>query len=162
MKRSSTISLRAAIVLIGIGALFTMLWEPLLEGRNAHATLFQVYFNDPFLAYVYAASLCFFVALYQAFKLLERIGRNEAFSQRSVRAVRTIRDCAITLSALIMGAEACLFVFQRGQDDIAGGVAIGGAMMFLFFIAAAAADVFEGILRSVVPGVRDEAGQDLS
>jgi hypothetical protein len=61
-----------------------MLWEPHLEGRNAHATLFQIYFNDPFLAYAYMASIAFFVALYQAFKLLGHIARNEVFSQRSV------------------------------------------------------------------------------
>jgi hypothetical protein len=42
MKRSSTIFLQVVIVLIGIGALAVMLWEPHIEGRNAHATLFNV------------------------------------------------------------------------------------------------------------------------
>jgi hypothetical protein len=60
-----TIFLQAVIVLIGIGALALMLWEPHIEGRNAHATLFEIYFNDPFLAYAYLASIPFFVALYQ-------------------------------------------------------------------------------------------------
>jgi hypothetical protein len=69
MKKIS-IFLQAVIVLIGIGAVALMLWEPHIEGRNAHATLFQIYFNDPFLAYAYIASLPFFVALYQAFKVL--------------------------------------------------------------------------------------------
>jgi hypothetical protein len=37
-------------VVVG-GAVFVfLLWEPHIEGRNAHATLFQIYFNDPFLA----------------------------------------------------------------------------------------------------------------
>ena len=53
MKRSSTIFLQVVIVLIGIGALALMLWEPHIEGRNAHATLFEIYFKDPFLAYAY-------------------------------------------------------------------------------------------------------------
>ena len=70
MKRSSTIFLQVVIVLIGIGALALLLWEPHIEGRNAHATLFEIYFKDPFLAYAYIASIPFFVALYQAFKLL--------------------------------------------------------------------------------------------
>lgn len=39
------------VVLGGIGALAFMLWEPHLEGRNAHAGLFEIYFKDPFLAY---------------------------------------------------------------------------------------------------------------
>src|SRR3954467_4397416 len=95
MKRSSTRFLQIVIVLIGIGALALLLWEPHVEGRNAHATLFQIYFNDPFLAYAYTASIAFFVALYQAFKLLAYIGRGEVFSSRSVKTLRTIKYCAM-------------------------------------------------------------------
>jgi heme/copper-type cytochrome/quinol oxidase subunit 1 len=78
-KRSATIFLQVVIVLIGIGALALMLWEPHLEGRNTHATLFEIYFKDPFLAYAYIASIAFFMALFQAFKLLGYIGQNRAF-----------------------------------------------------------------------------------
>ena len=70
MNRSSTAFLQTIIVLIGVGALALMLWEPHLEGRNAHATPFEIYFKDPFLAYLYVASIPFFAALYQAFKVL--------------------------------------------------------------------------------------------
>jgi len=80
MKKIS-IFLQTVIVLIGIGAVALILWEPHIEGRNAHATLFQIYFNDPFLAYAYIASLPVFVALYQAFKVLGYAGQNEVFSQ---------------------------------------------------------------------------------
>src|SRR5213592_1021460 len=102
MKRSSTIFLQVVVVLIGIGALAIMLWEPHIEGRNVHATLFEIYFKDPFLAYAYIASIPFFVALYQAFKLLGYIGRNEVFSQRSVKALRTIKYCAIAIIGFVV------------------------------------------------------------
>src|SRR3954454_6600026 len=125
MKRSSTRFLQLVIVLIGIGALALLLWEPHVEGRNAHATLFQIYFNDPFLAYAYLGSIPFFVALYQAFILLRYIGRKEVFSPRSVRALRIIKYCAMSLVAFIMGAEAYFFIAVRGKDDIAGGVMMG-------------------------------------
>jgi hypothetical protein len=150
MKRSSTIFLQIVIVLIGIGALALMLWEPHLEGRNAHATLFEIYFKDPFLAYAYTASIAFFVALYQAFKLLGYIGANQVFSQRSVKALRTIKYCALTLVAFIVGAEAYFFIFVRGKDDIAGGVMIGLVMIFVLVVAATAAAVFERLLQSAV------------
>jgi len=68
LKRSSTAFLQSVIVLIGIGALALLLWEPHIEGRNAHATPFEIYFKDPFLAYAYVASIPFFAALYQAFR----------------------------------------------------------------------------------------------
>jgi hypothetical protein len=149
MKRGSTIFLQVVIVLIGIGVLTLMLWEPHLEGRNAQATLFQIYFNDPFLAYAYTASILFFVALYQAFKLLGRIGRNEVFSQRSVKALRTIKYCAMALVALIVAPVAYLFIARPG-DDVAGGVAIGLVMILISAVIANAAAVFEGLLQSAV------------
>ncbi len=150
MKRSSTVFLQVVIVLIGMGALTLILWEPHIEGRNAHATLFQIYFNDPFLAYAYTASIAFFIALYQAFKLLGYVGRNEVFSQRSVKALRTIKHCAISLVGFTVGAEAYFFIVVRGTDDIAGGVVIGLVMMFLSAVIATAAAVFERTLQSAV------------
>src|SRR6476619_3957606 len=97
MNRGSTIFLQIVIVLIGVGALALMLWEPHVEGRNAHATLFEIYFKDPFLAYAYIASIPFFVALYQAFTVLGYAGQNKVFSQAAVKALRIIKYCAIAL-----------------------------------------------------------------
>jgi hypothetical protein len=150
MKKGSTIFLQVVIVLIGIGALALMLWEPNLEGRNAHATLFQIYFNDPFLAYAYTASIAFFVALYQAFKLLGYVGRSEVFSQRSVKALRTIKHCAMSLVGFLLGAEAYFFIVRRGKDDIAGGVMMGLFLIFISVVVATAAAVFERTLQSAV------------
>jgi hypothetical protein len=150
MPRKSVIFLQAVTALIGIGTLGLMLWEPLLEGRNAHATLIQVYFNDPFLAYAYAASVAFFVALYQVFKLLGYIGRNEVFSLAAVKVLQIIKYCAMTLVVFIAGAEAYLFIVQRGKDDVAGGVAIGLVLIAIAAGIAAAAAVFERTLQRAV------------
>jgi DUF2975 family protein len=149
-KRSSTIFLQVVVVLIGIGALALMLWEPHLEGRNAHATVFEIYFKDPFLAYAYIASIAFFVALFQVFTLLGYVRQNKVFSLHSVRALRTIKYCAIALIAMIGAAVAYLFIFVRGKDDIAGGVAIGLAMIFVFVVVATAAAMSERLLQNAV------------
>src|SRR5436309_3413116 len=101
MKQRSTVFLQAVVVLIGIGALALMLWEPNIEGRNAHATLFEVYFKDPFLAYAYVASIPFFAALYQAFKVFGYAGQNKIFSQAAVKALQTIRYCAIAVIGFV-------------------------------------------------------------
>jgi Protein of unknown function (DUF2975) len=150
MGKGSTIFLQVVIVLIGIGSLALLLWEPHIEGRNVHATLFQIYFNDPFLAYAYTASIAFFVALYQAFKLLGHAGRGEVFSQRSVKALRTIKYCGMSLIGFLVGAEAYFFVVRRGEDDIAGGVMIGLVLIFVSAVVATAAAVFERTLQSAV------------
>src|SRR6188474_3393025 len=123
MKRSSTIFLQIVIVLIGIGALALMLWEPHVEGRNAHATLFEIYFKDPFLAYAYVGSLPFFFALYQAFKVLGYFRQNMAFSAATVKALRTIKFCALAIIVFVAGAE--VFIMLHTSDDRAGGVFMG-------------------------------------
>src|SRR3954470_15201756 len=115
MKRGSTIFLQVVVVLIGVGALTLLLWEPHLEGRNAHATLFEIYFNDPFLAYAYIASIPFFVALYQAFKVLGYVGQNHVFSQEAVRALRTIKYCTIAIIGFV--AVSVLFMVHGDPDD---------------------------------------------
>jgi hypothetical protein len=150
MKRGSTAFLQAVIVLIGIAALAALLWEPQVEGRNAQATQFEIYFKDPFLAYVYVASIAFFIALYQAFQLLRYAGRNEVFSPRALSALRTIKYCGISLVASIVAVEAYLFIAVRGKDDIAGGVAMGLFMIFGSAVIATAAAVFERLLQNAV------------
>src|SRR5215213_5211438 len=101
LTRSATAFLQAVIVLIGVGALALLLWEPHLEGRNAHATPFEIYFKDPFLAYAYVASIPFFAALYQAFKVLGYARQNRAFSQAAVSALRTIKLCAMAIIGFV-------------------------------------------------------------
>lgn len=150
IKRGSTIFLQVVIVLLGIGVLTLMLVEPHFEGRNKDATTFQIYFKDPFLAYAYSGSIAFFGALYQAFKLLGYVARNEVFSQRSVKALRTIKYCALTLVVFLVGAEAYFFLVMRGKDDIAGGVMMGLFLIFISLVIATAAAVFERTLQSAV------------
>lgn len=113
-----------AIVVAG-----AMLWEPQLEGRNANSDAIRLYFNDPFLAYIYVGSIPFFVALYQAFNLLRYIEQNRTFSQDSVIALRNIKYCAIAIIVLMAGAIAIVFK-NAGQDDPAGFVAIGVVIIF--------------------------------
>ncbi|RIK84446.1 MAG: DUF2975 domain-containing protein [Planctomycetota bacterium] len=148
MKRSSTAFLQSVIVLIGIGALALMLWEPHLEGRNAHATVFAVYFGDPFLAYAYLASIPFFVALYQGFKVLGYAGKNQVFSQAAVNALRTIKRCAIAMIGFVAGAE--IFILMHESDDAAGGVVMGIFIAFGSIVMATAAATFERILQNAV------------
>jgi len=146
--RSSTIFLQIVIVLIGIGALALMLWEPHIEGRNAHATLFQIYFNDPFLAYAYIASISFFVALYQAFKVLGYARQNRIFSQASVKALRTIKYCAMAIVGFVALGE--IFILFANSDDRAGGVFMGILIAFGSIVIAAAATLSERILRDAL------------
>ena len=147
-----TISLQAVIVLAGIGVFAFLLWEPHIEGRNVHATLFEIYFKDPFLAYAYLASIPFFVALWQAFKILSYIRQNKASSQATLKALRTIKYNAFVIIGFVAAGE--LFIMLGDSDDHAGGVFIGMLITFGSAINATAAAMFERILQNVV-GLRD-------
>lgn len=118
-KKAPTTVLRAVVVLVGAAVLAFMLWEPHLEGRNARATLFEIYFNDPFLAYAYLASTPFFTALYHAFKVLGYVGQDKAFSPAAVKGLRTIKFCALSLIGFVALGE--LFIVMGDSDDRAVG-----------------------------------------
>lgn len=145
-KRSSVIFLQGFIVLIGIGALAFLLWEPHIEGRNAHATNFEIYFKDPFLAYAYTASIPFFVALRQAFNVLGYAKQDKMFSQGSVKALRTIKYCAIAIIGFVAAGE--VFIMLSDSDDRAGGVFMGILITFGSIVIATVATKLEGILQS--------------
>ena len=149
MKRSSTIFLQVVIVLIGIGALALLLWEPHLEGRNAHATNFEIYFKDPFLVLVYIGSIPFFVALYQALRVLGYAEQNKIFSQAAVNALRTIKYCALAIIGFVV-VEEMFIMLNHGNDDAAGGVFIGILISFGSIVFATAAAIFERILQNAV------------
>ena len=150
MKRSSTIFLQVVIVLIGIGALALLLWEPRIEGVNAHATtLYQIYFDDSFLMLVYAGSIPFFVALYQAFKVLGYAGKNKVFSEAAVKALRTIKYCALVIIGFVV-VEEIFIMLNHGSDDPAGGVFMGVLITFGSIVIATAAAMFERILQNAV------------
>ena len=149
MKKGSTIFLKVVIVLIGIIALSIMIRFPLTEGRAVNLDLFSIY-SDPFIIYGYLASIAFFVALYQAFKLLGYIGQNEVFSLGSVKALRTIKYCAIILSITIVMAILYIRIFHAKDDDPAGAIAMGILATFIAIVIATAAAVFQKLLQNAV------------
>ena len=144
MKRTA-ILLQTAIVIFGLTAFAFMLWEPHLEGRNAHSTFFEIYFNDPFLAFAYIASIPFFIALYQGFKLSGLYGRKRIFSQSSIKALKTMRFCAILLLLFVATGE--ISILSSNSDDPAGGVFMGFIIATGSFLVAVAATKAEAYLK---------------
>ncbi len=149
IKRSSTVFLQTIIVFVGIAALAALLWEPQTEGVNAHASNSEIYFKDPFLALVYAGSIPFFIALYQTFKVLGYARQNNVFSIAAVKALRTIKYCALAIIGFVV-VEEMFIMLATSSDDRAGGVFIGVLITFCSVIIAAAAAVFERILQHAV------------
>lgn len=150
LKRTSIVFLQVVIVALGLGALALLLWEPHIEGVNAHATtLSEIYFDDPFLALAYIGSIPFFIALYQAFKVLGYAGKSKAFSPAAVKALRTIKYCAVAIIGFVV-VEEIFIMLNHGNDDAAGGVFMGILITFGSIVVATAAAMFERILQGAV------------
>jgi hypothetical protein len=151
MKKSLTLFLQIILVLIGVVVLVALLWEPQLEGVNAHATLFEIYFTDPFLACVYLGSVPFFVGLYGAFKLVGYAGQNKIFSPIAVKALKKIKYCALVTAAAIVLVDIYIRIAAvGGEDDPAGVLMLGMIATFVALVAATTAAVFQKVLQNAV------------
>jgi hypothetical protein len=148
MKKGSTLFLKIVILLIGLVVLTGMLWFPQTEGRAANLDLYSIY-ADPFIIYIYIASAPFFIGLYQAFKLLNFIDSNKAFSQEAVHTLRNMKFASLSLIGFIVLA---LFYIRlnAGGEDSAGPTAIGILVSFTAAVIATAAGVFQKLLQNAV------------
>src|SRR3989304_6105461 len=148
MKRSSTLILKVVLCLIAIGTLAGMLWFPQTEGRATNLDLISIY-ADPLIIYTYIATIPFFVALYQAFKLLNLIDANKAFSQGAVNTLKNMKFASLSLIGFIALAEFYIRFFAHG-DDPAGPTALGILASFAVAVIATAAAVFQRLLQDAV------------
>lgn len=149
MKRVSIVFLQTVIVLIGIVTLVLLIWFPLIEGRATNLDLVNIYL-DMFILYGYTTSIPFFVALYNAFKLLAYIGQNKVFSTNAVKTLGNIKLSAIILSALVVVAGLFIKSTHHKEDDPAGFLAICIVTTFASIVMATAAAIFEKLLQNAV------------
>ncbi len=145
MKKGSILFLKVVILFIATCALIWMIWFPQLEGRATNLDLISIY-TDPLIIYGFIASIPFFVGLYQAFKLLNYIDSNKAFSQSAVNTLRNIKFSALSLIGFITLAMFYIRFFAHG-DDPAGPTMLGICAAFAAAVIAAAAAVFQKLLQ---------------
>lgn len=149
MKRIPIVFLKAVVLLVGLVALALMIWLPLTEGRATDLDLPSIYL-DPFILYGFATSTAFFIALYKAFKLLGYIGQDKVFSSSSVKALKSIKHCAIALGILIVAAGMYIGMTHSKEDDPAGFLALCIVTAFASITVATAAAIFERLLQNAV------------
>ncbi|WP_075981581.1 DUF2975 domain-containing protein [Bacillus massilinigeriensis] len=150
MKRGSTLFLKIAVILIGIPVLLLCIFF-VPEIGNFAAELYPEHDYLKYLVFtdLYAAALPFYMALYQAFKLLSYIDKNNAFSQISVKALKNIKFCAITISALyVVGLP--LFYLIAEKDDAPGIILIGLVLIFASMVIAVFSAVLQRLLQEAI------------
>ncbi len=150
MKQGTTLFLKLAIILIGIPVLALCIFL-VPEIANFAAELYPdiAYMKYLVLIVLYASAIPFYFALYQAFKLLSYIDKNKAFSDLSVKALKTIKYCAITISILyVVGMP--LFYLMAEIDDAPGIIVIGLIIIFASMVIAVFAAVLQRLLQEAI------------
>ncbi|UOQ44919.1 DUF2975 domain-containing protein [Halobacillus salinarum] len=150
MKRGTTVFLKIAVVLIGIPILALCIFL-VPEIGNFAADLYPEMAYIKYLVFIdmYAAAIPFYFALYQAFKLLIYIDKNEAFSELSVIALRKINYCAITISALYVIGMPLYYLMQRKVDP-PGITLIAFIIIFSSIVIAVFSSVLQRLLREAI------------
>ncbi|MDL4840142.1 DUF2975 domain-containing protein [Aquibacillus rhizosphaerae] len=149
MERGTTLFLKVAVFLIGITVLALCVFLlPWLANYTAEMYPEFAYLQYPILIGLYITAIPFFIALYQALKLLNYIDNNNAFSELSVKALKYIKYCAVTISILyVIG-----IIFLISQNASQPGIAVIG---FTIIFTSAVIAVFTAVLQKLLKNALD-------
>lgn len=152
VKLGSTTFLKVIIFLAGIAVLALCIWLPEIAIRDAKVHPDTAYFLIPFLVCAYGFCIAFSVALYQAYKLLTYIEKNNAFSELSLKSLKIIKKCAFTVIFFILLGIVSLRVLAKvtGGDDAAGPISLCLMGILATSIIAAIVDVLQKPLKNIL------------
>ncbi|MCY8139505.1 DUF2975 domain-containing protein [Bacillus inaquosorum] len=150
MNRVSTLFLKIAVLLIGIPILALCIFVvPKIANYTAELFPNMAYIQYLVFIFLYGAAIPFYFALYQAFKLLSYIDKNKAFSKISVRALKNIKYCAVTIS-ILFAAGMPFFYLMAEVDDAPGIIVIGLVIIFASMVIAVFAAVLQKLLKEAI------------
>lgn len=151
VKQGSTIFLKVIIFLIGTAVLaLCIFWLPGLAIREpkAHPGDYSLY---PILGFAYGCCIAFSVALYQVFKLLIYIERNNAFSELSLKSLKIIKKSALTtIFFMVLGIVYLKVLSKVTGDDPAGPISLSLMGILATSIITAIVDVLQKLLKNLL------------
>lgn len=149
MSKSSTMFLKFVVLVLALAVLavcvlvLPALWQG-VEGDQMFADWVR-----GIIIGMYVSGIPFYFALYQSFRLLNLIDKDQAFSDHAVHALRMIKFSALAISGVYIATMP--FFFMIGEyDDAPGVIAIGIAVIFASFVVAVFAYVLQKLLRSAI------------
>ncbi len=148
MKHGTTLFLKIAVILIGIPVLalciFGLIWLAHNPVNPGYAHILY-----PILIGIFVSAIPFFVALFQALRLLSHIDKNIAFSGLSVKALKNIKYCAVTICTLYAVIMPFVY-FVAEKDDAPGLIIIGMIPIFASLVIAVFAAVLQKLLQEAI------------
>lgn len=149
MKRE-TFFLKFVIYLIGLPALAVCIYGfSRFDPNSPYWALPELEnLQYPLLVGMYLAMIPFFVALYQALKLLNYIDKNQAFSESAVKSLKTIKYCAIIIIILFVFELPVLYMLTAVDDT--PGILIGMVVIFASLVIAVFAATLQKLLHNAI------------
>lgn len=149
MKRE-TLFLKVIVLLLAVPILAACIFFlPWLIKDTTQSSWVLAKFLYPIIGVMYASVIPYFIALYQAFLLLGYIDKNIAFSRKSVKSLKNIKYCAVTISVFYL-ASMPFFYWIGEKDDAPGFILIGMVLTFSPIVIAAFAAVLEKLLNHAI------------
>jgi hypothetical protein len=150
MKQGTTLFLKIAVFIIGTPVLALCIFGlPWLAKEAAEMSSNWAYLLYGVLIIMSVSAIPFFVALYQAFRLLGYIDKNKAFSELSVKALKNIKYCAITISILYVPGLPFFYIAAK-LEDAPGIMLIGLGIIFASTIIAVFAALLQRLLQEAI------------
>lgn len=151
IKHASTAYLKIIIFLVGMGVLaLCIYWLPAAAIREPKLNPGN-YSLYPLLGFAYGCCIAFSVVLYQVFKLLTHIGRNNAFSELSLKSLQAIKKSAlITIFFIVLGIVYLKVLARFTGDDPAGPISLSLMGIFVISIIIAIVDVLQKLLKNLL------------
>lgn len=152
LKRASTFFLKTVLIVIAIGMCvfayfaYPSIWTGVPAEWPAITETSVVY---PGLMAIFLTAVPFLFALFQAFRLLQYIDKNLAFSQSSINALRNIKFAAVTMTVLYAAAMPLMFLIAE-VDDAPGLILIYGAFTCAPLVVATFAAVLQKLVQNAI------------
>ncbi|PFJ72793.1 hypothetical protein COI95_24265 [Bacillus cereus] len=149
MERVSTLFLKVAVFMIGL-PVFALCIFLVPHMANFATKLYPNIAPMKYLVFIvmYGAAIPFYCALYQAFNLLRYIDENKEFSELSVKVLRNIKCCAITISGLyVLGLPLFHFIAKKVDPPIG---LMGIIIIFVSLVIAVFAAILQRLLQEAI------------
>ncbi|PGM58803.1 DUF2975 domain-containing protein [Bacillus sp. AFS053548] len=150
VRRGSATFLKVIIFLVGI-AVFTLCiyWMPVLTIKDIKAHPGGDYSLYPLLVCAYGICITFSFTLYQVYKLLTYIEKNNAFSELSLKSLKVIKKCAFTaIFFIVLMIISLKMISKITGDDAAGPISLSLMGILATSIITAIVDVLQKPLKN--------------
>ena len=144
--KKETVFLKVIIVLIGafiLGLCIFFLPRGVKIAYGTDSALLS------FILLMYVTAIPFFIALYEALRILSYIENGTAFSGISVKSLKNIKVCAVIISGLYILGMPILFIIAD-KDDAPGIILMGMVVVFASLVIAVFSAVLQNLLKSVI------------